>query len=161
MQTGNVILVHNPFQLFRPITWLAWLIRAVTKTYYNHCALVLVDNEEVYIVEALGKGVVKTPIKYWQTRAKREITILPIMAQPDRITVHVGKRYDWPSLFYLGLIRVPLKKCSTLTWLGLVPRNPEKKLYCYELAALVHQCPNWHSILPEEFIETARYKIPA
>ncbi len=43
----KIILVHNPFEWSKPRTWLALIIRLVTQSHWNHCAVaVTIDNKE-------------------------------------------------------------------------------------------------------------------
>jgi hypothetical protein len=43
----KVILIHNPFEILKPKTWLALIVRLFTKSYWNHCAVaVILDGVE-------------------------------------------------------------------------------------------------------------------
>ena len=35
----QIILIKNNFKLLKPLTWLSWIIRKVTKSNWNHCAI--------------------------------------------------------------------------------------------------------------------------
>ena len=43
----QILLVHNPFEFTKPKTWLALIIRIVTNSNWNHCAVMLtIDGEQ-------------------------------------------------------------------------------------------------------------------
>ena len=43
----QILLVHNPFEFTKPKTWLAWIIRIVTNSEWNHCAVCIeIDGEQ-------------------------------------------------------------------------------------------------------------------
>lgn len=148
MKTGDQILVHNPFNPRKALTYLSWLIRVVCGVFYNHAAIVLVINGVVYIVEATFPKVKITRYDEWQKKYKRVIQHDPIDSKFSeeelqyRIISQIGKSYDSWSLLMI------LKYLLTGRWRGRRGRKAAKRLYCFELVAHVHDQPEFWKVIP-------------
>ena len=60
---GTIIFFRTPFHVFKPLSWLAWIIRVFTGAYYNHVGIVHEVNGVLVITEANEKGVNPTPLQ--------------------------------------------------------------------------------------------------
>lgn len=120
IETGYIASVHTPFELFKPLRWIASLIRFFTKSYWNHSMLFYKDGDKIFAVESDIGGVVKTPIE--DMNMKKTIKIYK-MPHPDehRLLEKVGIiKYDFASLILHQLPKIYLG-----IWIG--PRSEEKR----------------------------------
>lgn len=150
MQTGDQLLVHNPFDWRQPLTYLSWIIRVVCGVYYNHSGIFVLIGDKFYVVEATFPRVIITEYTEWLKKYKRVIQIETIESNfteaelQHRIISQVGKRYDWWSLVMI------LKYLLTGKWRGHRGEQAAKRLYCFELVALVHDQAQFWKIIPHQ-----------
>lgn len=163
LKTGDVILVSNFFKFNDIKTYLYVLIQTVTNSEYNHCAIVLIENDQVFIVEANEKGVVKTDFDTWYNRIKRKFTVLRLKSFLkyytykdiiEKVNQNLGKKYDYESLVFYQLIYHIFS-----IWLGRTKKRAEKRLYCYELIAYTYQYlfPLYWKIKPNEISKSKHF----
>jgi hypothetical protein len=146
-QTGYVLLVSNPWEPLRPASYLWAGIQWISDTIYNHCAIALVENGELYLVEALGKGVQKFTYAQWASREpKRRIKVIPVTCPAADITRWLGTPYD-----RLGLLSCLWRRITRHYW-GAPAARADQKIYCYELIARIYYHPTPHIVLPQEVI---------
>jgi hypothetical protein len=149
MKTGDSILVHNPFNWCKPVTYLSWLIRKLTGAYYNHAAILVQAADKFYVVEAIFPRVIITEFEIWKAKDdERKYEIVEIDGKfteselTYRIITTICKKYDTASLFNLLYYMIKGK------WKGRTGNHASKKLYCYELVAYVHGVDEYWKILP-------------
>lgn len=69
----RILLIHNRYRFFSPLTWLSLLIRMFTCSKWNHIAIEV--NGRVW--ESIGKGVISTPWQQWVDRSDRIVLPSP------------------------------------------------------------------------------------
>lgn len=100
----EIYLVHNMFHAMQPITWLSYLIRIATCSKWNHLAIRIGE----VVIEAIGKGVIVTPLKEWMQHSDR--MVLPRVPLIDYDTKQIaeleGRPYGFADLIaMLGYIK--------------------------------------------------------
>lgn len=125
---GDVILIHNPFVWYKPMTWLYALIRFFTKSNFNHAAVIVEVEQDLFVVEANAKGVVMIGLERWWKRAKRTCIVARTAAHQFVSPLkYLGIGYQF-SLYISYLLSILFKK----EWSDL---RVHKTVYCFELAA--------------------------
>jgi hypothetical protein len=148
----QIVLVHSPLNWKRPLSLVGFLIRKITKTYWNHASfLTYAPGGQKFILESDINGVVAIPFKDWAK--EQTIAIYDFDYGQAEINKAWGKvgvtKYDFASLLWFGLVRSLTGKYYGFT----VERKAAKKFYCYEYLAWVMGMPNYYNILPNEFIK--------
>ena len=54
LKTGDVFLQNTHFKLHKPLTWFSYIIRKVTKSYWNHTSECLILDGKPYMIESLS-----------------------------------------------------------------------------------------------------------
>jgi hypothetical protein len=145
----KILLVHTPFNWRRPLTLVAYLIRKVTGTYYNHaCFLHEVDGHQL-ILESDIKGVVKTHLVDW---AKQQIVAVYVIK--DMPEAAVKRAYSFVGQFsysFMDLLWFMPLYLLTNKFYGRTVDEAKNKPTCYEYLARVLDMQNWHRMTPNEF----------
>ena len=112
----QVLLVHNRFRLFRPVTWLSYLIRVVTCSKWNHIA-VRVGNQ---VIEAIGEGVVVSDIDTWLNHSDRIVlSLVPAKeVHPEVIMSLKGQPYGFRDLIQIFRYIVATRWNGKPDWKG-------------------------------------------
>jgi uncharacterized protein YycO len=148
MKVIAIIFVHNPVQWKFPLSSVfVWpLIRLVTGSKWNHCAMLCVkDGGEMMIIEALGKGVVKTSTLDWLKRATRDTEQVQVNIACDWLEDTIGLPYDYASLLWWKVI-----KMATGRWFGPQWDKAKKAVFCSELCAMVVEHPEPWGVSPQD-----------
>ncbi len=159
IKNGTIILVHNPFNWRDPMTYLGYIIRKISNTYWNHCAIVVDQNGIFYVVEATYPRIKITAYNVWVGLYERKTQLINIDHNLDeailkaRIVKHLGVKYDLLSL----AVHLPLF-LFTRKWWGSKSKRGIDKPYCFELVAWIYDLPNWFNIFPNEFVEITTQK---
>ena len=143
-KSGDKILFHT-----RGFSPFSMGIRFLTKSFWNHVGQYEKEvDSKGYIIEALGKGVVKTPIekyinnKSYILKAVRlrgdafkdlEEYKKGLQTSRERMYDKIGKKYDWWAIVFLGckyIFKGYLKKVHINIW-----QNRER-FFCSELICL-------------------------
>ncbi|RKY30655.1 MAG: hypothetical protein DRP74_06585 [Candidatus Omnitrophota bacterium] len=143
IKSGDILLFHT-----KGFSSISWAIRSLTLRYWNHVGIIVNESDYVYVVEALFRGVAKTPLKKYLNNSKYVIQSIRVKRNAyrtkqeylraiktaiRRAKVSVGYKYDYPSIAYLGikyLARGFLKKILPQTW---NPLNSRLAFFCSEL----------------------------
>ena len=160
LQAGDVLCTYTPFQVKRPTTYLAPLIRFFTKYKYTHTAFVIECWGSIFICEAYTSGII----------------IRPIQAFPDGMTVTVLRpkfEIDKKEVSKKALSKVSTTKYDLLSlvlfqviyqitgkWYGQKKaRKAEKKFYCSEYVAWLYSnvFENWYMITPEAIHKSEKF----
>jgi len=147
IRDGDIILFHT--KGFSPISV---GIRMLTESFWNHVGMYVSDiNKEGFVIEALGRGVVKTPIeKYINNKSYilKAITLRPEAFKDEeeyreglklaisKMRLSVGQKYDWWAIVYLGILYISkgfwhksAKKLPT----RFNPLQSRNRFFCSEL----------------------------
>lgn len=121
----KAILIHNPFVWYKPATWLYWLIRVFTGSFWNHAVIHTSWETRPLTVEANYHGVIVKPRE--QTSERRIIAYLEFPdtfdeGAFDRMIYSLNKKYD-----FLVFFRYLLKR-----------NRRNKRFYCFELLGYVY-----------------------
>lgn len=102
----KIVLVHNPFELSKPRTWLALIIRLITKSNWNHCAI-SVEIDGVETVSDFQEHYKLRPMSEWiYEDTSRKVRFKEFDSEKDsrfiidQILFASGryKGYDWLKL---------------------------------------------------------------
>ena len=142
----KILLVRNEFRIEDHKTYIAPVIRTVTGGYYNHIAI----EVNGAIIEAVGKGIIRTPIEEWTGVSTRHVLEMippkPLTnAEYVRLRKLVGTKYGYGDMVRAGVWYLVEKR-----W-GLEIGTPYngKGYICSELACLLLGI-DWF-IVPHEF----------
>lgn len=150
----RILLVHTPFNWKRPLTIISYLIRRVTGSYWNHCAVLIELNGYHFIVESDIKGVVITPYKNWVKEQEVRIYKVPDTdILKSRVLSKCGKvGYSFKDLFWF----MPLY-LITGQFYGQKVDGFSNKPTCYEFVAWLIGLRNWYKMTPNEFELNVNY----
>ena len=113
IKSGDKLLVHS--KGFSPISF---AIREITQSYWNHIGQIIKEDSRWYVIEALFKGVAKTPLdKYWASKKYdlkvirlKEISFKDIIEYKQgiklsnsRMNQKIGKKYDFWAIVFIGI----------------------------------------------------------
>lgn len=105
MKDGDILL-------FKGKGWLSSIIKWKTNSSYSHAGIVLWWNDRLMVLEAVGRGVIATPISYNLTKYEGGIDYFrpSFDIEPDTRTAmaqfsqaQLGKEYDTGQLLKFGL----------------------------------------------------------
>lgn len=160
LQSGDIILYRNEFQISRPITWLATLIRWILGTQYNHCGMVVFNWGQPFISESLGDGVITRPLQQHLERSKSSILVLRstgCMMEKSlciRANSMLGVRYDKASLVFHQLwFQISGR------WIGHTRHFALQAMTCSEFVAWCHNLDSWWLYTPKHLLKSDRFKI--
>jgi len=140
LKAGDKILFHT--KGFSPISM---GIRFLTKSFWNHVGQYEDENGKGYVIEALGKGVAKTPIEKYIYSKKYILKVVRLKENAfkdheeylkgletsrERIYAVIGSAYDWWAIIWLGC------KYTIKGWFKKTPINlfqNREKFYCSEM----------------------------
>lgn len=144
----KVLLVHTPFNWKRPLTLVAYLIRKVTGTYWNHCAILIELNSYFFVVESDIKGVTITPYKNWVKEQTIKIYKVPDTdVLKSKVLSKCGKvGYSFKDLFWFMPIYL-----ITGQFYGQKVDGFTNKPTCYEYVAWVLGLTSWYKMTPNVF----------
>src|SRR3990167_5091955 len=146
LKSGDIFLFHaKGFNLF------SMAIRQLTQSFWNHTGLFYVDLfNNGFIIEALGGGIVKTPVEKYLDEKKSIIRVIRVKQEAfkdklecdsgmalaiGRIKNKIGNKYDWGAIAWLGvkyIFKGLYKKGRQYIPLGN-PLQSREKFFCSEL----------------------------
>jgi hypothetical protein len=170
LKAGDVIMFRNEFEITHPITILSGAIRHFTDFVYNHVGVVVENNGDLFINEALAGGITARPLEKFLERGNHSyIAVLrPKKGIDDPIAfsrnanVHVGSKYDFTSLvFHHTVYRIPKLLGATEygKWVGSTGEFAASKLVCSEYVALVYGMPYWWLASTREVYESGVFEL--
>ena len=102
----QILLVHNPFEFTKPKTWLALIIRIVTNSEWNHCAVCIEIDGEQWVSDFQAHYKLR-PYDEWLNEDKRRVFKLvyvesqvQFLQQKNEVIAGSGRYlgYDWLKL---------------------------------------------------------------
>ena len=152
LRNGDIILFHT-----KGFSLISWGIRLLTESFWNHAGCYVVDvNKKGYVIEALGRGVSKTPIEKYVSNKNYTLKVVRLIPEAfkndkeyfdalvtatNRIEGEVGKKYDWWAIAWLGFIYLgkgSYKKSRKHIPIGN-PLQSRNKFFCSELVCSAFQ----------------------
>jgi hypothetical protein len=146
LKEGDLILFHT--RGFSPISM---AIRQLTQSFFNHIGLFVEDiDKRGYVIEALGDGVVKTPIERYLDEKKAILKVVRVKQEAfedefeyqrgigtaiARMRTKVGAQYDWWAIVWLAfkyLGKGSYKKAREFVPVGN-PLQSREKFFCSEI----------------------------
>lgn len=154
LKDGDIILFHtNGFSL------ISIAIRTLTKSFFNHVGMYVEDiYKNGFVIEALGGGVVKTPIEKYLSEKNHILRVVRVKEEAfedkieyqrglttaiSRIRAKVGSKYDWWAIVWLAfkyLGKGSYKKAREYVPIGN-PLQKREKFFCSELV-----CEVWYNL---------------
>lgn len=61
-KTGDIIFFRIKFKWYNPTTWISALVRLFATIEYNHVGIVVLNWDMPMVNEAVGRGVISTPL---------------------------------------------------------------------------------------------------
>jgi len=149
VENGYIALRHTLSRA--PNGWLAWGIRTLTESYWNHGGQIVVINGIVFVIEAQASGVVMTPIAEFIDSKKYDIKIVRVREDSFASRKEYKKAIEHSTIFLQSKIGAKYDR-GAIVWLAIycifagllksVKVNPfhnRKKFFCFELI-----CQAWH-----------------
>jgi len=155
--------VHRPFSFSKPGTIIPYLIRKVTKSYWNHCCLLMKMDSQWFILEADTPRVQLIPLSSYEDT--KLIEVFPLVAsttegyvklheiQKKAMSVIYKVKYSLADLLWFMPIEIASNK-----FYGKRYESIKNKMTCYEYVAWVLSLDNWYKMTPNKF-EAEIYKI--
>lgn len=157
LRTGDVILVHHPFQWKRGLSYVNWLIQGITSSYWDHVEIVRLDvsvNEPILVSSVYNIGVREISCRSFNELHPQCIVSV---VRPSHI-FSVSRVYEL-SNDMKGRVKYDLKgSLIDQLWYKLTgkyigpkggPRSI-KKMYCSEFVAKCLNLPFWYKACPRD-----------
>lgn len=174
LETGDLLIVHRPFIWKVLATYLSAIIRFFTG-FYNHTDVIVKIYGKLYVLGAVGRGVILISFDKWIRMHHRVFVI----AKADRnyseteVLRHSGKKYDlktllftqpiyilsrWFIKFLFKYFQIKINNNDGF-WIGKKGIVSERKVVCSELAALIRHYKNSHKITTMDIVEKEKTRI--
>ena len=160
LKTGDLILVHTPFNALKPVTYLSASIRFFDKTYYNHCKLVVRNIGDVmFINEALAGGIENCNADY-NLKGKKIIVLRPKKELANEIAFIVkANSFVGDTEYYFFALVKQLIYLTTGYWIKSKWQKTPTKFYCSEYCAYMHNMKEWWKIAPRDLLQSDLFEI--
>ena len=115
LKSGDNILFHT-----KGLSLISIGIRMLTESFFNHVGKYVEEvDRKGYIIEALGSGVVKTPIEKYLDNKNYILKVVRLKQEAfkdkeeyekgleisrKRLYEKIGQKYDWWAIVYLGIL---------------------------------------------------------
>lgn len=166
LKTGDLVTEYTKFSPIKhPLSILSALIRifqwiSCHKWEYakwNHSGIILKEGEELYVVDAISKGIVKRPLEEWLDPERkvwafwRETSrISSRTSLAIRIRSYIGFKYDFTALFLHQLVyRLTFKSL----WIGKTKGKAKDRLYCSEFYAMIWEYFEWWKMSTSDILQ--------
>jgi hypothetical protein len=135
-KTGDIVFFRTKLCWYKPASWLAYAIRKIAKIDYNHTGVLVRVWDEPFIIEALGRGILTSPLE--KRIDSKDIRICRPNRDIDE-SVYAKKAVSFLSTKYdiIGLIFHQLIWNLFSIWIGAKKAEAKKRMYCYEYVALM------------------------
>ena len=153
-RTADVAFSRKEFSWKKVSSYLPTMIRKIAKIEYNHVGVIVFNWGVPMVNEAVGRGVISTPLKDWLIgksviikRFEGDIQEPVFAIEANHFLGHTP--YDFKGLFWHQLVWNLRGK-----WIGPKgTKNAIQKFYCYEYAAYLWRSiyPTWVSVVPADF----------
>ena len=130
VKTGDLVY-------FRTGSFLGKAIQEIADLEYNHVGIIVHVWGEPMVYEALGRGVISTPLKdRIEETEKIEIKRPPRIIEEKKFAIEAGNFLGKTPYDFKGLLWHQLVLGLTGKWIAKQsPDEARKKFYCYEYAA--------------------------
>ena len=161
---GDKILFHT-----KGFSLISFGIRMLTESFFNHVGGYVEEVDlKGYVIEALGRGVVKTPIEKYLNNKNYILKVVRLKREAfkhnleydqglatarQRLYDKIGQKYDWWAIVWLGakyLAKSYYRKGRKYIPLGN-PLQSREKFFCSELVAFAHNGTSSISKYPNLF----------
>jgi hypothetical protein len=149
MKEIKVLSLHSPFDWRKPKRYLCFLIRFITRSYWNHSAILANIDGIDQVVEADIDGVVKIPFEEYKQNGVIKLSEKTYQVDWERISKHIGvAKYDYRNLFF----HQALKEIFGI-YITPKPGRKGEKFVCSELVAYALKKPEPWSWTPRQISE--------
>ena len=143
---GDIILFHA-----RGFNIMSMAIRKLTQSFWNHVGVYYEDIYlNGYVIEALGGGIVRTPVDKYLDEKKNILKIVRFSKEAfnddkeyksgiglfvERMKQKVGSKYDWGAIIWLGfkyIFKGSYKSARQYVPIGN-PLQSRDKFFCSEI----------------------------
>ena len=149
MKEVRLLSLHSPFDWRKPKRYLCFLIRFITRSYWNHSAI-LVNNDGVdEVVEVDTKGVVKVPFEKYKRHGIIKLSENTYQVPWERISKHIGvAKYDFRNLIFHQTLK-------EVFGIFITPKQGRKgeRFTCSEFVAYVLDLPEPWTYTPRQISE--------
>ena len=157
LKTGDIILVHTPFDLLPPTTWLSALIRFFDKTYYNHCKLVVCNWGVPFINEALVRGI-ETCNSNYNLKGKIIVIRRPKENFDEQYFAILANSFVGDTKYNFFALIQQLIYRSFGIWISTNKDLSTDKFYCSDYCAYMHNMKEWWKISPRELFNSELFE---
>lgn len=174
LSTGDGIIVHRPFDWKSPATYLSAGIRYFTG-YWNHTDVIVKLYGKIYVLGAVGRGVVLLPFDKWVRLHSRYFLICKSDKNysESKVLRHSGKKYDLKTLLFTQPIYILSRWLFSFIfkyfkrkinnndglWLGEKGIVSERKVVCSELYALIRGYKDSYKTTTMDIVYKERHNI--
>jgi len=160
LKSGDRVFVRNTLVWYKPMSWLATLIRSIAKIKYNHTGVIVRNWGEPFVNEAIAKGIYPIPaskdLKGKYVRIDRYKYDINEKVFCVKANTKIGNKYDfWGLLWHQLLFQI------FHIWVGHTKEFAEDKMYCYEYGAWCFDWvfPEWWKIDPIKYLEHEDFEV--
>ncbi len=147
LRDGDIILFHT-----KGFSLISIGIRLLTESFWNHCGMYVEEGiyRDGFVIEALGNGVVKTPIDKYINNKNYILKVVALKEEAfkdkeeyesglklatSKIRLSIGQKYDWWAIVWLGFkyaFKGTYKKTRQFIPVGN-PLQSREKFFCSEI----------------------------
>ena len=146
LKPQDQILFHT-----KGLSLISFGIRMLTKSFFNHVGVYVEEfDKKGYVIEALGRGVVRTPLEKYIENKNYILKVVRLRPEAfrdaqehekgkgmarERLYAKIGLKYDWWAIMWLGikyLAKSYYRKGRKYIPLGN-PLESREKFFCSEL----------------------------
>jgi len=147
LKSGDKVLFHT-----KGLSPVSIGIRMLTESFWNHIGGYVNEiDKKGYIIEALGNGVIKTPIEKYLNNKNYILKVVRLKQEAfkdeeeyrqgleisrQRLYDRIGEKYDWWAIVYLGILyisKVYWNKGAKYLPKRFNPFQSRQKFFCSEL----------------------------
>lgn len=149
MKEVRLLSLHSPFDWRKPKRYLCFLIRFITRSYWNHSAILVNIDGTDYVIESDMNGVVMIPFENYKRHGIIKLSENTYQVPWERISKHIGvTKYDFRNLIFHQTLK-------EVFGIYITPKQGRKgeKFVCSEWDAYVIDKPNPWSWTPRQISE--------
>ena len=152
MKTGDILACSSDRLISK-------LIKSFTKSSYSHVALIVIIQEEQYVIEMQKEGCELISFNNWLKKYnyKYEIYQSPITIPVKKLlNLASVTKYDLRSL----LLRQPIKIIKELLFNKSIilnkVKNENSKMTCSEFVAFIHNFQPYYDLTPDDVVNECK-----
>jgi hypothetical protein len=161
LEAGDIFCTFTPFQIKRPSTYLAPIIRFFTKYKYTHTAFVIECWGSLFVCEAFTSGIIIRPLNEFSDGMIVSVLRPSFKFDKKEISKKALSKVSTTKYDLISLLFFQILYQTTGKWYGQKKeRKAEKKFYCSEYVAWLYGdvFEKWYMTTPEDIHINKNFK---